>query len=92
MKTIFKYPLNIDDELTIRMPQSARILAVQTQSETPCIWALVESRAASCSRRLAVRGTGHEAEGLDNATYVGTFQLAGGALVFHVFDRGESDA
>jgi hypothetical protein len=72
------------------MPAGARLLDVQTQLAEPCLWALVDDSAPKVSRRFAVRGTGHDAVGLDSSTYVGTFQLVSGRIVFHLFDRGES--
>jgi hypothetical protein len=38
---------------------------------------------------VRIYGTGHEApDDLDGLHYAGTFQLAGGALVFHAFIYG----
>jgi len=37
-----------------------------------------------------MRGTGHVADGV--GTFIATFQMEGGALIFHTFDGGESHA
>lgn len=89
--TIYKYALPVEDSATISMPRGARILCVQTQYSEPQIWAVVDSTAPKVARKLAVRGTGHDAAGLYSGAYVGTFQMHGGALVFHVFDLGEAE-
>lgn len=86
---IHKYPLRIADEPAVTMPRGARLLAVQVQHGRPCVWALVDPDAPLVTRRLALRGTGHPAEGLAMAPFVGTFQLEGGAFVGHLFDLGE---
>lgn len=86
---IWKFTIPIADEFTIDMPQGAKLLDVQAQGgEQPVLWALVEPDETIQPRCFALRGTGHDATGLDEAEYVGTFQLNRGALVFHLFDRG----
>ena len=87
---IYKYEVLASDTFTIDMPKGARILAVQTQGDSKaCIWSIVDETASPVPRRFALRGTGHDASGLEHASYVGTFQIAGGSLVFHLFDLGE---
>ena len=89
MITIYKYEVRIADEFVIEMPKGARILTVQTQGGAPFLWALVENTASMTMRTFALRGTGHQSDGLALAPFVGTFQLHNGALVFHLFDLGE---
>lgn len=86
--TIWKYPLTAASGL--RMPQGARLLAVQVQAEDVCLWALVDPEAPMVTRTIRVFGTGHTVRLAPTDTYIGTFQLSGGALVFHVFDGGEA--
>ena len=69
------------------MPRSARILDVQVQHGEVCIWALVDPDEGNETRHFSVFGTGHEIHDSDHAyIYIGTFQLEGGALVFHLFE------
>lgn len=89
--TIWKFELSIDDEIVVQMPEGARILSVQTQGgPIPMLWAVVDPTAPKVKRRLILRGTGHPMS-LEDAIlpFIGTFQLQGGALVFHLFDGGE---
>jgi hypothetical protein len=94
--SIWKFEFEVDDEFTIEMPKGARILHVDTQHEKPCIWALVVVESPKVNRRFAVRGTGHPCDDLnlyrapdERSVFVGTFMMAGGVFVFHLFDRGE---
>lgn len=99
MHAIHKYQVAVEDEQRVRMPKGARILDVQAQGPFPCIWAIVDTEAELEERRFAVRGTGHELDdelatatigtsgGNGHARYIGTFQLHGGNLVFHLFER-----
>lgn len=83
---IFKYPLEVTDEQVVVMPAGAVILCVQLQGPTPCLWAIVNPDAPKTKRRIDTYGTGKtlaEAPGY----YIGTYQLHGGGLVFHVFDK-----
>lgn len=86
MKTIYKYPLKIQDKQIVSMPIGAQILSVQVQGEVVCIWALVEPRLPKREIEFQMLGTGHDA-GHINANYlhIGTVQLDNGKLVFHVF-------
>jgi len=89
MMTIYKFAVPISDDITIVMPAGARLLSVQTQHGAPSLWAMVDPSAPSVRRRLALRGTGHNADSLSLAPFVGTFQTEGGAFVGHLFDLGE---
>jgi hypothetical protein len=86
--TIWKFKITIDDEFEILLPAGSRILDVQAQGGTsPCIWALVDPVAAPEPRRFRLAGTGHTLDDPETLAFIGTFQLRGGALVFHLFER-----
>ncbi len=88
--SIWKFPVPVRDEFTVSMPTGARLLSVQVQGDIgPQLWALCSPDAELVTRKLAVRGTGHGCDNLNDSAFVGTFQLHGGGLVFHLFDRGE---
>ena len=77
------------DMQLVAMPAGAEILTVQAQRDTPCIWALVDVDSPPATRMIETFGTGHEVYedmGVDRKC-LGTYQLRGGALVFHVFER-----
>jgi 6-phosphogluconolactonase/glucosamine-6-phosphate isomerase/deaminase len=86
MKTIYKYPLKIQDKQTISMPIGAQILSVQVQDEVVCLWALVEPRLPKREIEFQMLGTGHDAGHINsNFKHISTVQVDGGNLVFHVF-------
>lgn len=83
MKTIWKFELmNV-----IEMPKGAKILSLQTQNDTPYIWALVDTDMKKEKRVFSIFGTGHPLispyYSIKN-TYIGTYQLRG--FVLHVFE------
>jgi len=90
MRKIYKYPLKVEDVQMVEMPAGAVVLTVQAQGETPCLWAEVDPKAALVCRSFVTYGTGHPMDDGPVRHYVGTYQLRGGALVFHVYtDRVE---
>jgi hypothetical protein len=92
MNVIWKFPLEFTvHEQLIAMPQGATILTVQMQRGTPCLWATVDSNAPQTSRRIAIVGTGLEIKehSAPIYKYIGTFQMADGAFVWHVFELQE---
>lgn len=83
-ETIWKFPLPILDEPRVPMPRGAVLLTVAAIRDEPFVWAIVDPDAPLVDRELSVRGTGHELGEVGG--YIGTFTLADGHLVFHVFD------
>jgi len=86
MTTIWKFPVEIKGEVKIQMPKFARILSVQMQGSTPCIWAVVDTAYATEQRTFRVFGTGHPVPDTHatTLTFIGTVQV--GRLVFHIFE------
>jgi len=92
MKKIYKFPIpEVVDEQEVMMPVNAQILCVQLQHGKPCIWAMVGSDLNLIKRKIRIIGTGHPIEDFDLLTYIDTFQLADGQLVFYVFEKIESE-
>jgi len=84
MKRIYKYPVPIDDKFVIQMPSGAFILTVQMQKSEPQIWALVDPDKPLTNKTFYLYGTGMEVK--PDLVYVGTFQMLGGSLVYHLFE------
>lgn len=84
-KVIWKYPLAVTSENWIEMPWGAEVLTVQRQGEAVCLWAKVDPTADKKKRMFVVLPTGMEYEEFPSR-YIGTFQVHGGALIFHVFE------
>lgn len=85
-KAVWKYEIEERDRQSIHMPVSAEVLCVQMQNGNPCIWALVDPEAMQERRWFLVLGTGHPIEAESLGRYIGTFQMVGGSLVFHLFE------
>jgi hypothetical protein len=93
-KTIWKYPLSAADDFIIAMPLGSRVLSVMVQDEVPYIWVLFSAPEDELTPGAAplmakyhfkLVGTGHVRNDLDDAVYIGSFMLADGKLVFHLF-------
>lgn len=86
MKTIFKYPVQMSEDFTIHAPRGAQFFAVQVQGNEVQMWARVDPEQQEVLYRFGVHGTGHYLNDFtNNAPHIGTFQLSGGQLVFHLF-------
>lgn len=84
--TIWKYPLIIEDEQTLQMPRGAVILSAQVQHGSLFLWAMVDPTQPHDERDIEIIGTGMEfSEAPRN--YIGTVQMAGGNLVWHIFEK-----
>lgn len=89
--SIFKYGLDIADEVVIQMPKGAIIRHVGEQpmsKDNVQIWAQVDRREPLVPRTIRVFGTGHDLPN-DPGTYIGTVITRGGMLVWHLYDAGE---
>lgn len=86
-KTIWKYEIS-PEKVSIEMPKGAEILSVQIQDGNPCIWALVNPKNEPKEKVIEIFRTGHEipCDGIVR-NFIGTFQMFGGNLVFHLFER-----
>ena len=89
IQEIWKFILPIEYKYGITMPTNSEILTVQTQGNDICIWALVYPEHGKVIRTFEVFGTGHPIYsdmGIERR-YIGTVQMIGGALVYHIFER-----
>lgn len=86
MKKIYKYPIEIQDEQVVLLPTGAKILTVQTQGGKAFLWAMVNPTMPNdMAVTIRIFGTGHTIQDADRLEYIGTIQMCGGVLVFHVF-------
>jgi hypothetical protein len=82
MKTVWKFPFDIEHEFWLSIQKGAQILHVDMQGVIPCVWALVDLDQPLEGRCLRIRGTGREVE--DGLRHIATFQA--GPMVWHVFE------
>ena len=87
MKKIYKYSIPINDEFDMNLPKGIAILSFQCQRDVPFIWALVDPDALLEKRSFRLVGTGHPINMESNFLhFIGTVQMAGGQLVWHLFE------
>jgi hypothetical protein len=80
--TIYKYPFPIHDSFTLEVPDNFKILKVEVQHYTPCIWMMVAVDRPKITIKFRLYGTGHKVES-DWDDHVATFQQ--GNFVWHLF-------
>ena len=89
-RTIYKYEFR-EGEKTYGEPyqmmvqKGAIFLSMQVQRGIPCLWFLVDPKAHQEQRSFEIYGTGWDMPEKPGE-YRGTYQLANGTLVFHVFE------
>lgn len=86
MKTIYKYGLQITDLQELEMPKHAKLLSVQFQGDTLCLWALVDNELPSSKKVIEIFCTGNPIVDTPRE-FIGTVQQMYGLLVWHVFER-----
>lgn len=87
--TIWKFTLEVKDFQTLKMPVGSEILTVQSQNTHGQLWALVDPKEEIEERDFEIFGTGNTIYcdmGVDRK-YIGTYQIHGGQLGWHVFER-----
>lgn len=89
MRRVYKYPVLLSDRFHLDLPVGAKILSVNIQHGNPQMWALVDPDCPLERRFFRLAGTGHPIE--DTVVeHVGTFRIANGDLVFHLFEEVSS--
>jgi hypothetical protein len=83
--TIWKFPILIEDSFKLSIPRGSTFLDVQVQHGEPQSWWLVDPHEPKETVELRVHGTGHPVSIAQPLKHLGTFQMHGGSLVFHLF-------
>ncbi len=89
MKTIHKFRVQEDEQgrFGLRLPRGATVLTVQEQYGKAQLWALIDTDEECLEdRTFCIHPTGHEVPE-NPGEYIGTFQMLGGMLVFHLFEE-----
>ena len=82
-KTIWKFPLAVEQSQWITVPNDAQVLSIDVQSGIPCLWMLLGySDAPMASREIRCFGTGQDVEA-SHDQFIGTVLV--GSLVWHYF-------
>jgi hypothetical protein len=86
MKRILKYTLDIVDHQELTLSENSKILSVQNQRDSIVLYALT-NELTTCTYSIIMHGTGHTADDVIGAQFIGTVSLHNGSLMFHVFAR-----
>jgi len=84
MQVIHKFPVKIAREQSIELPAFSKILSVQLQNGSPCIWVFVDYTYRKIDKKILCIGTGHEFVQEIVMEFIGTIQLQDGT-VWHFF-------
>lgn len=88
-EVIWKIEIPAHEISSIEIPHMGEILSVGGQGDSVVIWVkfLEEYKERLDIRHFEVYGTGHSIPGGINRKFIGTVQLYGGSLVFHIFEK-----
>lgn len=84
-RIIYKYVLWPEPTNNILIPRDGKIISIQIQNDKPVMWVLVDPIKPEIKRTFEIIPTGLKFD-YDCKEYIGTFQVDGGSLVFHVFE------
>jgi len=82
---IWKFPISIEGETVLLMPDGAETLTVQAQYSKIAMWAVVDPSKPKVERTFISMMTGVPWEEDLYIRYIGTVQIS--PLVFHVFEK-----
>jgi hypothetical protein len=88
MKTIYKYKLSVEDTQEVDVPRGSHILSLDTQRDDACVWFLIPNTEIDGKDKFIFRhfGTGQPLPlDINEYTYLGTYLIFHGELVYHVF-------
>lgn len=87
MKTIYKYPLDIDDSQTILIPKGSKILSAVNIKEQCFVYAIVDTTVLDNEyKQFEIVGTGHLMDNNTKRNFLGTVIMQNGSFVAHVFE------
>jgi len=86
---MWKFSVPIANVFELEMPEGAIPLSCGVQKGQAVIWAAVDTTTEKKERHLFyLRGTGEDLPNLTATRFMGTFQMLGGDLIYHLFDGG----
>lgn len=82
MRTVWKYPVPVADQFTVRLPVEHVVLHVEKQDGQACMWVEVDDEDESIDVQFYVEGTGHPL--VDSAVWCDTW--LDGPFVWHLYE------
>lgn len=86
MTTIYRFDIPVQDEFSLMLPAFASVLCIGERGGTGHMWVRLDPKAEKKERKFRVIGTGHSIADVPSLEYLGTFFMASGKLVWHVFE------
>lgn len=87
MRTVYKYPVPIDDYFRLDLPKGAKPLHLAEQYGNLQLWVLVDPTAPLQERWFRFAGTGHPIkESAEQLQHISTVVLENETLIFHLFE------
>jgi hypothetical protein len=90
MRTVWKFPVELEPRSVIKMPAGAEILSAQFQRGKLTVWALVDPEAEETPRSFSVVGTGQPELGeiTEPLRFIATVQYQGSIalIVMQLFE------
>lgn len=93
MLTVYKFNIDLTQKLVI--PGFKQLLDINSQGPNICAWALVNTddnedppkKIQVVIMQVVIKGTGHKIDPIElmGMKFFKTFQMDGGALIFHVW-------
>lgn len=84
-KVIYKYKI---EDSRAALPVGAKILSIQLQNESLCLWAEIDPKAKFEIRKFVILGTGHPIPDDVTLSYLATIQLYN--YVWHIYEKNTS--
>lgn len=95
MITVHKFPVQIQNLFTLKMPAGAEVVHVDLQNRQPFMWVRIDTAQPLKLYEFGVFGTGEDMTDTGNdyphnnpvahAPHLGTFLMHDGQLVLHLF-------
>lgn len=81
MITVYKYPFEIGDVVTLTLPRDFEVVLVECQEGVPCLWARIDTSKPLYNTKFLLTGTGHPVP--RSFAHVASFQH--GPFVWHMW-------
>jgi hypothetical protein len=85
VRKVFKYPIVLNDYIEVELPKDSQMLHIGFQRGGLQLWALVDSNAEHCIKKIRCAGTGHLIVE-ENLRFIETVHMMDDNLIFHFFE------
>jgi hypothetical protein len=86
MHVIYKYELQIANDVIVSLPETHKITDIHEQNGKLYLWCLQEHDCQKYSFHLRIFGTGQEIKDIDDLFFIKTVHMSNG-LVWHIYAK-----